>query len=52
MMKKHHILAYEFNPDSVEESFSKFGVAPFDHVGQKIFKELYERSGKNGCGRV
>ena len=42
MVKKHQMLVHEFDPNSVEESFSKFGLALLEHVCQEAFKELYD----------
>ncbi len=42
MVKKQQMLVHEFNPDSLEQTLPKFGLALLDHGGQEIFKELYE----------
>lgn len=42
MVKKHQMVVHGFDPNTIEEYLSKFGLALLDHVGPEEFKKRYE----------
>jgi len=42
MVKKHQMVVHGFDPNTIEEHLSKFGLALLDHVGPEEFKKRYE----------
>tara|TARA_B100000497_G_C7465954_1_gene287487 strand:- start:88 stop:309 length:222 start_codon:yes stop_codon:yes gene_type:complete len=48
MVNKHQMLVHEFDPNSLEQTLPKFGLALPDHMGQEVFKMLYEIRNRMG----
>ena len=42
MVKKHQMVVPGFDPNTLEDHLSKFGLALFDHVGPEESKNRYE----------